>query len=151
MRTIHQTCDRTSDHNRHHVRDCRQDHYHLPNLCLFVLMFAKAQCACRKRRPLNELRPEPQWRALCPGHKKTLKIRGGRVGARSGFIHSFTSAITHFAALCALFLRRGFGGSIFHSFSNLRRFAVNQRDRPRAKALMPAPKPQPAARPWREG
>jgi hypothetical protein len=94
---------RNSAHDSDRNSDCDQK----PNLSLFVSMFAKARWACRKRRPINDFRLEPQWRALCPGHKKTQKPSGGRIRAQGAFAHIFASAITHFAALCALFLRRG--------------------------------------------
>jgi hypothetical protein len=128
MFTIHRSSDYDCDRDQN--RNCD----HLLHLCLFESMFAKASCACRKRRRIKELRLEPQWRASCPGYKKTLNIRGGRVRAHGAFISTFTSAITHFAALCALFLRRRCGRSNFRSFNNLRRLARIHHGRPRAKA-----------------
>jgi hypothetical protein len=130
MLTSNQTCGQNRNRNCH----CDQ----APNLCHFVSMFAKARCVCRKRRRIKELRYGPQWRALCPGHKKTQKPGGGRVRAHSAFTHFFARAITHFAALCALFLRRRCRRGNLPTLMNLCRSPFSKRNRPRAKARMSA-------------
>src|SRR5262245_26799330 len=65
------TNDRTSDRLGVRICDRPSDRKHLVTLCHFVSMFAKASRARRKRRHLNELRCNLQWRAAKESHKKS--------------------------------------------------------------------------------
>jgi hypothetical protein len=70
MFTLYQTCVRNSDRAR--VRT------HLLTFRLFSTKCAKTQRARQKRRRINGLRRDPQWRAWCPGHKKTQSVGENR-------------------------------------------------------------------------
>jgi hypothetical protein len=81
----------------------------------------------------------PAISAVCPA-----RIRAHGAFTRTfthSFAHSFTHSLaraTHSFTFCTLFLRRSCHRGNFPSFSNLRRFGFSHRNRPRAKARMPA-------------